>query len=95
MKYLLSAIVLATAVVGGATLASADGMNPKTMSCKDFSAMDSAGMMKAVDAMHMASPDSAMAMDKMATETAVKGTMTACDGHPDMMAMDAMMSAKH
>lgn len=73
------------------SLVSADEMDPAKMTCAEFSAMDMDGMMKAVDAMHMASPDAAMAMDEDAMKMANEHTMKACEGHPDMMAMDAMM----
>ncbi len=68
-----------------------DMMDPAKMTCAEFGKLDSEGMMKAVDMMHKAGPDAAMAMDddamKMAGETVMKG----CDGHDDMMAMDALM----
>jgi hypothetical protein len=73
------------------TLALADDMDPAKMTCADFTAMDATGMMAAVDAMHKASPDAAMAMDDAAMKMANEHTMAACDGHPEMMAMDAMM----
>lgn len=47
--------------------------------------------MKATEAMHMASPDAAVAMDDAMAEEAMKLTMTQCKGKLDMMAMDAMM----
>ena len=74
------------------TLALADDMmDPAKMTCAEFSAMDATGMMAAVDAMHMAGPDAAMAMDDEAMKMANEHTMAACEGKPDMMAMDAMM----
>jgi hypothetical protein len=66
-------------------------MDPAKMTCAEFAAMDKDGMMKAVEEMHMAGPDAAMAMDAAKTEEAMTMTMTQCDGKPDMMAMDAMM----
>ncbi len=65
--------------------------DPMKMTCAEFSAMDMEGMMGAVDAMHKASPDAAMAMDDAAMKMANEHTMKACEGKPDMMAMDAMM----
>ena len=93
MKHLLSAMAL-TACVGAfavPTLVAAADLDPKTMTCADFSAMDMAGMMASTDAMHKASPDAAMAMDEAAMKTAMETTMKGCEGKPDMMAMDAMM----
>ena len=77
-----------------ATLAApvwAEEMDPAKMTCAEFSAMDMAGMMKAVDAMHKASPDAAMAMDEEAMKMANDATMKGCEGKPEMMAMEAMM----
>jgi hypothetical protein len=93
MKNLFTAFALC-AVAGLSavpTLVAAEGMDPAKMTCAEFSAMDSAGMMTAVDEMHKASPDSAMAMDDAGMKTAVDTTMKSCEGNPDMMAMDAMM----
>ncbi len=90
MKLTLTAVALLGAFVLP-SLTLADEMDPAKMSCKDFAAMDMAGMMKATEAMHMAGPDAAMKMDDAKTEEAMKMTMTHCEGKPDMMAMDAMM----
>ena len=73
------------------SLGVAETMDPAKMTCAEFSAMDMDGMMKAVDAMHKASPDAAMAMDEDMMKMANDHTMKACEGKPDMMAMDAMM----
>ena len=92
MKTLFCTLALtAFAALAAPSLVLADEMDPAKMSCKDFAAMDMAGMMKATEAMHMAGPDSAMKMDEAKTEEAMKMTMTHCEGKPDMMAMDAMM----
>lgn len=90
MKITLIALALASALALP-SLTLAEEMDPAKMTCKDFAAMDMAGMMKATEAMHMASPDAAMKMDAAKTEEATKMTMTHCEGKPDMMAMDAMM----
>ena len=85
---------ITVAVAGLATLAApavADGMDPAKMTCADYLAMDHDGMMKAVEAMHMASPDAAMMMDDSQKMMAGDATAKACEGHPDMRAMDAMM----
>lgn len=87
-------VIAVTAVAGLSivpTLAAAEDMDPAKMTCADFSAMDSAGMMTAVGDMHKASPDGAMAMDDEAMKMATETTMAGCKDHPDMMAMDAMM----
>jgi len=73
------------------TLAESHAADPMKLTCAEFSAMDAEGMMAAVDAMHKASPDAAMAMDDAAMKMANEMTMKGCDGKPDMMAMDAMM----
>ncbi len=93
MKNLLRVIAI-TAVAGAfvaPSLALAEEMDPMKMTCAEFSAMDMDGMMAAVDAMHKASPDAAMAMDDEAMKMANENTMKACEGKPDMMAMEAMM----
>ncbi len=69
----------------------AEDMDPAKMTCAEFSAMDMEGMIKAVDAMHKASPDAAMAMDEEAMKMANDATMKGCEGKPEMMAMEAMM----
>jgi hypothetical protein len=72
-------------------LAESHAADPMKLTCAEFSAMDMEGMMAAVDAMHKASPDAAMAMDEEAMKMANEMTMKGCDGKPDMMAMEAMM----
>ena len=90
MKFTLSTVALIGAFAVP-SLAFAEEMDPAKMTCAEFSAMDAEGMMKATEAMHMAGPDAAMAMDSAMSEEAMKMTMTHCEGKPDMMAMDAMM----
>lgn len=65
--------------------------DPMKMTCAEFGAMDMEGMMAAVDAMHKAGPDAAMAMDEEAMKMANDATMKGCEGKPEMMAMEAMM----
>jgi hypothetical protein len=89
MKLTFSTLAL-IASVALPSLAFADDMDPAKMTCAEFGAMDMEGMMKATEAMHMAGPDAAMAMDDKMTDEAMKMTMTHCEGKPDMMAMDAM-----
>jgi hypothetical protein len=90
MKIALTTLALISAFALP-TLSFADDMDPAKMTCAEFQAMDMDGMMKATEAMHMASPDAAMKMDDKMSEEAMKMTMTQCEGKPDMMAMDAMM----
>ncbi len=94
MKRTLQAISLAgiALLAGVPTIVAAASMDAKTMTCKDFLAMNSTDMTAAVTAMHSASADASMKMDDTANATAVTNTKAACVGHPDMMASDAMMS---
>lgn len=69
-----------------------DMMDVSKLTCAEFAAMDSEGMMKTIDMMHKASPDAAMAMDEAAMKMAGEHVMMGCEGKPDMMAMDAMMA---
>ncbi len=74
-----------------------DAMSADTMTCADFMAMDEAGQMEAMTAMEMAAGEAsgtAMTEDEAmaAGEEMMPGTMTACEGNPDMMAMEAMES---
>lgn len=89
MKRTITALaLLASAALP--SLALADEMDPAKMTCAEFSAMDKDGMMKAVEAMHMAGPDAAMKMDEAKTEEAMMMTTDHCKDKPDMMAMEAM-----
>lgn len=91
MKNLIRATAALALLGAFAAPVFAEEMDPAKMTCAEFSAMDMDGMMKAVDAMHKASPDAAMAMDEDMMKMANEHTMKACEGKPDMMAMDAMM----
>ena len=72
-----------------------DAMMAEDMTCGDLVKMDEAGQMKAMGAMEMAA---GKAEGKtMTSDEAMKSgqgmmasTMTACKGHDDMKAMDAM-----
>lgn len=90
MKVTLAVLSL-VAVAAVPALSFADEMDPAKITCAQFDAMDAEGMMHAVEAIHKAGPDAAMAMDAAKTEEAVKMTTEHCKGKPDMMAMDAMM----
>jgi hypothetical protein len=91
MKLTLSTLAFIAAAALPSLSFADDMMDPAKMTCAEFGAMDAEGMMKATEAMHMAGPDAAMAMDDKMSEEAMKMTMTHCEGKPDMMAMDAMM----
>ncbi len=89
-------VACALALVAGAAVAD-DMKDPAMMSCKDFAAMDSDGMMKATMAMKEAATKDAMADSSkamMADDEVMKMVMEACTGHDDMMAMDALHKSK-
>jgi hypothetical protein len=86
LTLLASAFALPTLAV-----AESHAADPMKLTCAEFGAMDMEGMMAAVDAMHKASPDAAMAMDEDAMKMANEMTMKGCEGKPEMMAMEAMM----
>ena len=117
MKH-ISALCGAALLAGlcGPAFAASHGMDPKMITCGDYTAMDSEGRMKAAEAMHMAAMEtddtmkpgtaskdgdkstmtktgdaSAMSKDSAMTEESTMALATACEGHSDMMAMDAMM----
>ncbi len=74
-----------------------DAMSADTMTCADFMAMDEAGQMEAMTAMEMAAGEASgttMTEDEAMSsgQEMMPGTMTACEGNPDMMAMEAMES---
>ncbi len=72
-----------------------DAMDASKMSCKDYSAMDADGMMKATTDLKTAAKDNSMADPKkmeMSDEDVMKMIQSSCEGKPDMMAMDAMHS---
>ena len=79
-------------------------MDATMMTCAAFTAMDAEGQVKSMQAMRKALDE--MALDKMmpeemapdaaASDATVSDEMTAivlaCDGNPDMMALDAMLA---
>ena len=99
MKYLTQTLAI-TGLLGAFALpafAQDAEMDPATMTCADLMAMDEAGQMEAMTAMEMAmaetegtemTEEEAMA----AGEEMMPGTMTACEGNDDMMAMEAMQA---
>ena len=91
MKNLIRTAAALALLAAFAAPSFAETMDPAKITCAEYSAMDMDGMMKTLDAMHKASPDAAMAMDEAAMKMANETTMKACEGKPDMMAMDAMM----
>lgn len=93
MTRILAALMITAAMVAPSF---ADSM-AKDMACSDFSKMDSAGMMTAMDdAMKasdaMAATDTTKKADAMAMspEDSMKALVKMCKDHPDMMVMDAM-----
>ncbi len=99
MKYLVHALAV-TGLFGAFALPAAAqdaAMDPATMTCADLMAMDEAGQMEAMTQMEMAmaetegttmTEDEAMASG----EEMMPGTMTSCEGNPEMMAMEAMQA---
>jgi hypothetical protein len=99
MKNVFSAVALAGLVGAFALPAVAqDAMMAEEMTCGELSAMDEAGQMKAMGDLEMAA---AKAEGKEMTseeamssgEMMMAGTIAACEGHNDMMAIDAMKSS--
>jgi len=82
----MTRILLALALAGSASLpafAQSTMMSGDTMSCSDYTAMDSAGQMKAMETMDAGmSADDQMKSGEMLAST--------CKDHPDMMVDDAM-----
>ena len=99
MTYIARALAVAGLLGASAlpALAQDAAMDTSTMTCADLMAMDEAGQMEAMTAMEMAMATTdgkeMTEADAMASgEEMMPGTMTACEGHDDMMAMDAMKS---
>lgn len=86
MKHILAAIAIAGAFAT-AGLAQ-DAMSVDTMTCADFSAMDSAGQMEAIGSMEAGDT---VAEDTQSQEMKTKA-MAACEAHPDMTVGEAMES---
>ena len=86
MKGILAAIAVAGAFAT-AGLAQ-DAMSADTMTCADFSAMDSAGQMEAIGSMETGD---AGAEDTQSEDMATKA-LAACEAHPDMTVGEAMES---
>jgi hypothetical protein len=91
MKLAIVALGLAAALAG--PVFAEDMADVSKMTCKDYAAMDSDGMMKATMAIKEAAKSDAMAEKakvEMGDEDLMKAIMASCDGKPDMMTMDAM-----
>ena len=83
-------------------------MDATMMKCVDFTAMDAEGQVKSMEAMQKALDEMALdkmmsdemvseatASDEVASDMAsdeITAIASACEGNPDMMALDAMMS---
>ncbi|MGB8622225.1 MAG: HdeA/HdeB family chaperone [Paracoccaceae bacterium] len=107
MKQLMIGLAIA-GMAGGfgiAAQAASHGMDYSQMTCAEFTAMDAEAQMNAVKGMQMASDDmssdnmasdnmesDSMASDDMAMQDSAAAIVAACEGNPDMMAMDAMMA---
>jgi hypothetical protein len=91
MKFALAALGLVASLAGPAL--AADMADVSKMTCGEFAAMDSEGMMKATTAIKEAAMADTMAdkaKTEMGEEDLMKAITASCDGKPDMMAMDAM-----
>ncbi len=105
MKLFYHAIVVTGLVTAFAVPAYAanHSMDATMMTCAAFTAMDAEGQVKSMQAMRKALDEMAldkMMPDEMAPDAAASDEMTsdkmtaiasACEGNPDMMALDAMM----
>ena len=96
MKYITHALAV-TGLLGAFALPALaqDAMMAEDMTCADLMAMDEEGQMEAMTAMEMAMAESEgteMSEEDamMAGEEMMPGTMSACEGNDDMMAMEAM-----
>ncbi len=108
MKVLVRALVVAGLMgsAAGAASAQADGMDPATMTCADFTAMSQEDQTAALDAMaaagDMATGEAAtddmaadqMADDMAADDMAADGAATDEMASDDMAAEDGMMSER-
>jgi hypothetical protein len=87
MKFALTLITIASVSFP----AFAEEMDPTKLTCGEFMAMDMDGMMHAVESMQMAGEGAMAEGEAMSPEDANKMTMEHCQGHDEMMAMEAMM----
>jgi hypothetical protein len=93
VRYFFQCLAATTLVIGLAAPVFAAGMDAAKMTCKDFDAMDSKGMMDATMAVKKGAMDDKMAdpmKAKMSDEDTMKMIAASCKGKPDMMVMDAM-----
>ena len=101
----MKSFVLALAMAGSMTfpVLAQDAMSPDTMTCADFSAMESDAQMQTIAGMEaeggmMSSEGGMMAGDMAGEAMAPEDTATAvaevCSHNPEMMLGDAMMEAK-
>lgn len=96
MKHVLCTAAAAALLLGAALPAAAASEDMATViTCRDFMAMTPEEKTDAMDAMHKAA-DNMTADDATSDSTksdAMDAMAKACNGHPGMMAMDAMKSA--
>jgi len=92
MKLALKAIAVTATLAAftAPTFLLAQDMDPKTVTCAQFTELDASGKLMAVDLMHQASPDAATMLDDAGKQAAAATTTIACEANPDMLAMDAM-----
>jgi hypothetical protein len=93
MKHVVQLIAATVLVIGVSAPVFAAGMDAAKMTCKDFEAMDSKGMMHATMAIKKDAMKDKMA-DPMKVKMGDKNTMNmiaaACRGKPDMLVMNVM-----
>ncbi len=97
MKFLHAIAIAGLAgTIAVPAFAAAHAPDPMTMTCADYTAMDDAGKMAAVESLGMAAMADEAMKEKMSTEAMtpeqnMQMVMTACEGKPEMMAIDGMM----
>lgn len=91
MKHMIQTLA-ALALIGAATPGLAqDGFDAATMTCSEFMGLSADRQKSAIEQLDMAANEG-MPSEDLIAEDALSGMMAACNGHPDMMAIDAMMS---
>jgi hypothetical protein len=92
-------IFFAAAIAGFAAVPAVaqDAKAAQDMTCADLMAMDEAGQMEAMSQLEMAAAEAKgteMSKDEAMTSGGqmMPGTITACEGNPEMNALEAMQS---
>lgn len=99
MKIVHTIALAALAGTFAAPVFAAAHADPMMTTCADYEAMDDTGKMEAVTAMSEAAMADEEMMAKMPEEAMtpeqnMEMIAAACDGNPDMMAVDGMMKAE-